>query len=159
QSAWFSPDRKWLLTRILKSSSESDGQLALFDATRGTRRFSFAWKENRGAGFSSSGEVFWVATPAQLPEKGSKISFYEVRSGQKLWDCLQRSDAPPLFSPRDEVFMVGAAGLERRLVRGGRLVQNISGPVSSLCHLALSPDASQIWSSHDDGQIWSWRVR
>lgn len=104
-----------------------------------------------GACFSSSDEIFWIG-------RGSNSLKFVDRRGRLLWKCA--TNASPVFAiAQSTVIIAGDKGLEVRDLRTGKIERTIEGPSSSIVDMALSPDDSWVWSSHHNGEVWSWRVQ
>lgn len=104
-----------------------------------------------GACFSSSDKIFWIG------RRSNSLKFVD-RRGRLLWKCA--TNASPVFArAQSTVVIAGDKGLEVRDLRTGKIERTIEGPSSSIVDMALSPDDSWVWSSHHNGEVWSWRVQ
>ena len=112
--------------------------------------------------FSASGAVLSVISESQTPQSSqsqTQLEFFDAQSGRSLWELELINNGEPAFLPNSEsVICPNAKGLEIRDARTGKIERQIVGP-SDILQIAVAPDGSQVWTSHQSGEIWWWRLK
>lgn len=148
-----------LIVAECEKSSKIGGQSVVFNAQTGKRLYGLP-PDGKARMFSSSGkEIESASYPDHSDSLQNRYSFFDARDGHFLWRCPS-GETPFLLTPaKDLVFTNADKALRLRDIRTGNIIRTIIGPASSVQTMALSLDGSQLWTSHANGQIWSWRAR
>ena len=154
-----SPDARFVLAQTPNSDKRG-----VYNTRNGRLRFAVpsADDTDSDSGVSSSGREVWNSARALLSDNDQScfVSFYDSQSGRLLWRLHTNYSIFPTFSPQHNIVAFAQKDcIELRDVRTGRIKRAVKGPASTIASMAFSPDDSQLWSSHFDGQIWSWRLR
>jgi len=154
--AQFSPDG-----RLVVASLASAYGAAVFSSRTGQKMFLVPnpqqdWRFR--VGFLAGSRLLGCQETTPNGDK-PQFSIWSVQQQRRLWSCPNLGGYKPHYiQSHNLIVTVGPTGLQLRDVATGRIERTLFGPSKDVNDVAPSPDGSQIWTSQNNGEIWSWRI-
>lgn len=147
--------------RLVVTSLASEYGAAVFSAHTGRRLFLIPNPQQDG-GFRVSflaGSRLLSCQETTSNDDKPQFSIWSVQQQRRLWSCLNLGGYKPHYiQSRNFIVVVGPDGLQLRDIATGRVKRTLFGPTKNVDDVAPSPNGSQIWTSQNYGQIWSWHL-
>jgi len=149
-----------LVAAVATHQGEEPATFNIFDAHTGKVRFKVPNAPDY-FDFSPAVPVLWTLTKGESYKSPLQISFYDTQTGKPLWKIQKAGYGQPAFSSTQNlVAFPTPEGIELREASTGKIIRLIERPDDNdVVSMVFSPDGSQLWTSQNNGQIWSYRIR